>query len=151
MLFINVHIFNLVSTNPHLVNLTKISGQPHNLLLTWDPPSERNGVILLYTVYCTESTHGGGSGSGSGVRLLPEHSAESSGEYSGLISDGETGLVNPTESYLHRVIVPGNESEILLESFIPYTEYQCYVTANTSVGESTESDLLLAITDESSK
>ena len=135
-------------TNPQLVNLTGISGQPHNLLLTWDPPAERNGIILIYTVYCRESTHGSGSGSGSEARLLTAESSADGPEYSGLRSDFETGS---TESYVHKVIVPGNETAILLESFVPYTEYQCYVTASTSVGESTESDLLFAVTDESGK
>ena len=44
-------IFHTVPSVPLNSDVLSIAGSPTELLVTWDPPSEPNGIILSYTVY----------------------------------------------------------------------------------------------------
>ena len=48
-------------------------------------------------------------------------------------------------------VVNGAVTEAVVAGLIPYTFYECYVTANTSVGEGNASESASARTDESGK
>ena len=49
------------------------------------------------------------------------------------------------------VVVPGSQLSAVVMNLTPYTYYDCYVTANTSVGEGNSSTVKSAQTDESGK
>lgn len=89
--------------------------------MSWDYPSEPNGIITSYRVYCYETY-------------------DSSGE-------GETD--DSIDVNVTTTVVAGNVIEAVVTDLTPYTFYDCYVTANTSVGEGTASDTDSARTDES--
>ena len=101
-------------------------GEPNELLATWTVPEDPNGIILNYTVYCDET-------------VLVEGS-EASGEGND-VSESNTPTVI--------VVVPGSELFVVVMELTPYTYYDCYVTANTSVGEGNSSMIKSAQTDES--
>ena len=82
---------------------------------------EPNGVIISYKVYCYETDS---SGSGSG--------------------DIYTEYTNATTK-----VVQSDVTETVVPELTPYTFYECYITANTSVGEGNTSDRVIARTDES--
>ena len=42
-------------------------------------------------------------------------------------------------------------NDVMLENLIPFTEYQCTISANTSIGEGPASDMQTAMTDEGGK
>ena len=116
-------IFHTVPSEPLNVDVLSIAGSPTELLVSWDPPAEPNGIILSYTVYCYD---------------LPVE------EYQ-LLSN-----VIITSQPEHKKM-PGNETEIVLVNLTPYYLYSCLVTANTSVGEGNASSIHFNITDESGK
>ena len=107
-----------------------IFGSPLQLLVSWQLPSEPNGVILSYTVYCYESD-GSGSG-GYNTYILPM-------------------LDTITPGTIVQTVAPGNHSQLIVSGLIPYQTYDCYVTANTSAGEGDPSFINSAKTDESGK
>ena len=108
-----------------------ILGSPLQLLVSWQLPSEPNGVILSYTVYCYESQDSDGSGSGGyNNYLLPM-------------------LDTITPGTIVQTVAPGNHSQLIVSGLIPYQTYDCYVTANTSAGEGDPSFINSAKTDES--
>jgi len=86
-----------------------------------------NGVILYYTVYCDEAIAETGSGTSGIGEPLPDETTTSS--------------VVTT--------VSGNETSAVVTGLTPYTFYDCYVTANTSIGEGHVSVVDSAQTDES--
>ena len=107
-----------------------VQDSPSELQVFWDQPNQPNGVIVSYNIYCYELTTNEGSSSGSNDQILypvDRHDA------------------------LQLVVIPGNVTEATVSGLIPYTQYDCYVTANTSVGEGNESVVQSARTDESSK
>ena len=108
-----------------------IAGSPTALQVMWNPPAEPNGVILSYTIVCYESTTDSDSGSGSGMQM------------SGLLP---IELLNKTLIF---TVVSGNQSQATVTGLMPYTYYECYVTANTSVGAGNASIIQLSRTDES--
>ena len=99
-----------------------IVGLPIELLVTWDPPAEQNGIIVLYTVYCYELSMEENHTSANAIASQPEYRE-----------------------------VPGNETYAVLVNLIPYSLYGCQVSANTSVGEGNFSSTQFNITDESGK
>ena len=109
-----------------------VQGSPSQLQVFWDPPNQPNGLILSYNVYCYEITINDGSGSGSG---------------------SENQILHPVDANdaLQLMVFPGNVTEATVSGLIPYTQYNCYVTANTSVGEGNVIVVQSARTDESSK
>ena len=115
--------FDAVPSEPLNPNVLTISGSPTELLVTWDPPAEPNGIILSYTVYCYD---------------------QPMEEYQALSKDTNTSQPEQKE-------IPGNETEAVLVNLTPYYLYGCLVTANTSVGEGNSSVIHFNITDESGK
>ena len=115
-----------------VVNVSRRVGEPNELLVTWTTPEDPNGIILNYTVYCDEVTSdeegSAASASGDGI-LIPEDSK----------------LLNITTV---KVVLSGNELFVVVMELIPYTFYDCYVTANTSVGEGNSSMVESVQTDE---
>ena len=112
-----------VPSEPLTPDVLTVDGSPTELLVTWDPPAEPNGIILSYTVYYYD---------------LPME------EYQTLAN------VTITSEPQHKEI-PGNETEAVLVDLTPYYLYGCLVTANTSVGEGNASVIHFNITDESGK
>lgn len=102
------------------------------LLVTWEPPAEANGILTSFSVYCNEKSFSSGFGPGSGMEMA-------------LVPDN-----NMTDVSFY-VVVPGNQSEAIVAGLTPFTDYECLVTANTSVGESNTSISVSARTDESGK
>lgn len=111
-----------------------ISDSPSQLYVTWAPPLEPNGVITAYKVYCSKSDMYE-EGSGSGYMYLTPFTEENTS----------------TNVNISTSVVPSNATEAIVSGLTPYTWYECYVTANTSVGEGSASHTVVARTDESSK
>ena len=128
-----------VPTNPVNTTLAKVVGSPTELHIQWKPPEQPNGIILVYNIYCTEVTANDTQVLylGSGSILV----ATSSG----------SGMMTAMPNYAILVVTNATESEALLEDLTPFTNYGCFITANTSVGEGTSSMIVTATTDESSK
>ena len=111
-------------------------GEPNELLVTWTTPEEPNGIILNYTVYCDDS-----SSSESGDDCDDSSTSESGDD---VLMSGDSEFLDTTI-----VTVSGSQQFAVVMNLIPYTYYDCYVTANTSVGEGNSSTLKSAQTDES--
>lgn len=86
-----------------------------------------NGYILRYSVYCQQSQLV--VGSGGGMYLLPT----------------APSLTAFTST------VDGSELNTTVGGLVPFMNYGCYVTANTSIGEGDASDTIFQTTDEFSK
>ena len=65
--------------------------------------------------------------------------------------ESEDGYVADDESPDSTLEVLGSANDAILTGLTPYTYYSCHVTANTSIGEGTNSSSIKARTDESSK
>ena len=120
----------LVPSAPEQPVVSRVIGSPLNLFVTWTSPSEPNGVIESYTVYCYKPTPDLNKGT---------H------QYSG-------GMRQPDirdESMYAYTIVPGNETQAIVTDLEPYTAYNCYVVASTSAGAGNPSFAHAATTDES--
>ena len=113
--------------------VSRVIGSPLNLFVTWTTPSETNGVIASYTVYCYKPTSDLGNGT-------QQHSGGGSGMQQPDVGD---------ESMYVHTIVPGNETQAVVTGLEPYTTYNCYVVANTSAGAGNPSLARAATTDES--
>ena len=112
---------------PQSPSANTVSGSPRELLVSWEFPLEPNGIITSYKVYCYETDS---SGSGTGDVELTPHTEES--------------IINATTT-----VASGSATEAIIAGLTPYTYYNCYVTANTSVGEGNASSSVTARTDES--
>ena len=108
------------------MNVLVVDGDPNALYVTWDPPTVPNGVVTHYNVYCQDSQTVVGSGGGLDMLLLPNSPTFTSTVY-------------------------GSELNATVMGFAPFTDYGCYVTANTTVGEGNSSEAAFQTTDESSK
>ena len=51
----------------------------------------------------------------------------------------------------HKLVLSGNTSQVVVTNLLPYTFYDCYVTANTSAGEGNSSIVQSVRTPESGK
>ena len=123
----------LVPFAPERPVVSRVFGSPLNLSVTWTSPSEPNGVIESYTVYCYKPTPDLGNGTQ---------------QYSGSGSGMRQPDVRDESMYAH-TIVPGNETQATVTGLEPYTTYNCYVVANTSAGAGDPSFAHAATTDES--
>ena len=103
------------------------------LEVTWEPPIEPNGVILTYTVYCDEIQHSSGSG------------LQNDGNFLTPFDDDDDSTAEFT------TVVPGNQTQTFVMGLTPFITYDCYITANTSVGEGAPSIIQSAQTDETSR
>ena len=96
-----------VPSFPLNISLTNVSGSQPSLSATWSVPMPRNGNITGYTVYCNTSAS----------QAYPEQ---------------VIGQNSPTV----RSVVNGTTLAVTFNTGLnPYTQYSCYVTANTSAGE----------------
>ena len=146
--------FSIVPSEPLNVTVSRAIGRPTELYVTWDVPTVPNGEITAYTVYCAETIivnensggllpfSGSGSQSGSGLDL---------GSASDLGSTSGMQPMEPELNYTIQVIVPGNWSDVYVQDLTPFREYECFVTANTAIGEGDSSIAYTAVTDESCK
>ena len=103
----------LVPSSPLNFSLSPVAGSPTQLSASWSVPIPRNGIITGYSVYCNTSAN----------QAYPEQIIGSNA---------------PTI----RSLVNGTTLATILTGFYPYTQYSCYVTANTSVGEGNSSNIL---------
>ena len=103
-----------------------MDGDPYSLYVTWAPPTVPNGYITGYTVYCQDSQTMLGSGGGPVMFLAPSTPTFTS-------SAG------------------GEELNATVTGLTPFSNYGCYVSANTSIGEGDSSSPVFQTTDEFSK
>lgn len=112
---------------PQSPRAQKISGSPTELNVSWEAPLEPNGIITSYKVYCIEAN---------------KDISKSNNNTTDSATLMELSAINTTE------VVPGTATETVVTGLTPYTYYDCYVTANTSVGEGNVSGSATARTDE---
>ena len=110
-------IFLAVPSLPLNISLSSIAGSPSQLSASWSVPIPRNGIITGYSVYCNTSAN----------QTYPEQ------------------VIGPNEPTI-RSVVNGTTLAATLSGLSPYTQYSCYVTANTSVGEGSPSFVFTTIT-----
>ena len=127
--------------------VAKVIGSPTKLYIQWKPPEEPNGIIAAYSIYCKKAIVDDAEILGSASGSIPTSSgsatlaAMSRVEYElGDISD-----------YTILVVSNGTQLEAFVEDLTPFTNYGCFITANTSVGEGSSSRIVTATTDESSE
>ena len=102
-----------VPSSPQNFSLSPVAGSPSQLSASWSVPIPRNGIITGYSVYCNTSAD----------QSYPEQMI---------------GSNVPTI----RSVVNGTTLVATLSELSPYTQYSCYVIANTSVGEGNPSYVL---------
>ena len=93
---------------------------PTSLTASWTPPDPANGIITAYTVYCRTSQN----------QHYPEQ-----------VPSGD----NP---FTVRATTDGDATDAVINDLEAFTNYSCYVTANTTVGEGEESDTVSERTNE---
>ena len=116
--------------------LEAIQGSPTQLTVQWRPPEEPNGELLAYSVYCRESTQ---------QPLCDCDSAISVNSTSCPCGD----LEQDTSYHLQAMFPVGLPHVKVIGGFSPYTNYTCFMTANTSAGESSPGIPHSSTTDES--
>ena len=110
-----------------MIVMTAILGAPSELTVQWSPPVEPNGELVAYTVYCKVSSQ----------QPLCD-------------CDCSCGDMPPNVSYHQQAVLPvGLSHAEVIGGFSPYTNYTCFMTANTSAGESSPGTPLSAATDQS--
>ena len=100
--------------------MSTVPGSPNQLSALWSPPIPKNGIITAYTVYCNTSAS----------QAYPEQ------------------MIGPNIAF-DRTVVNGTTLTATISGLKPYTNYECYVTANTSVGGGNFSTVAMARTAES--
>ena len=131
--FLFVLFLLLVPSAPEHPVVSRVIGSPLNLFVTWTSPSEPNGIIESYTVYCYKPTLDLGNGTQ---------------QYSGSGSGMRQPDVRDESMYAHTIVL-GNETQATVTGLEPFTTYNCYVVANTSAGAGDPSFAHAATTDES--
>ena len=106
-----------VSSSPQNFSLSPVAGAPSQLSASWSVPIPRNGIITGYSVYCNTSAN----------QTYPEQ------------------VIGPNVPTI-RSVVNGTTLAATLSGLSPYTQYTCYVIANTSVGERSPSVVFTMIT-----
>ena len=107
MVIVHYLVSHTVPSPPLNVSLAAVPGSPNQLTATWTSPIPKNGIITAYTVYCNTSAN----------QVYPEQ---------------VIGLNVLTV----RSVVSGITLDVTFSTELyPFTQYNCYVTANTSVGE----------------
>jgi len=112
--------------------LARVVGSPTDLYIQWKIPDEPNGIIIAYNVYCKEII------------------VDDVQQILGSAMSGEEDGLSDMADYAILVVTNGTESDAFVEKLTPFTNYGCFVTANTSVGEGSSSRIVTATTDESS-
>ena len=131
--------------------LARVIGSPTKLYIQWKPPEEPNGIIVAYSTYCkvmvvndVQQILGSVSGSGSSESIPITAS-------SGLLMSKEVNGLGDISDYAISVVTKGTELKAFVENLTPFTNYKCFITANTSAGEGSSSRIVTATTDESGK
>ena len=122
-----------VPTSPTSVQAETISGQPNQLLVTWQPPATPNGLITSYKTFCFRS------------EKEPTDTSDDNG------SGTQTGMNITFEDSISNVTVLGSELSAIVGGLDPYIRYDCVVIASTLIGEGPPSYLVSGVTDQSSK
>ena len=103
--------FISVPTAPVNVAMSPIHASTTVLSANWTVPILKNGIITAYTVYCNTSAS----------QAYPEQ------------------VIGPNIPTI-RSVVNGTTMAVTFNTGLnPYTQYSCYVTANTSAGEGSPS------------
>ena len=113
-------VYYTVPSSPLNFFVSTVPGSPYQLSAMWSPPIPKNGIITAYTVYCNTSAS----------QAYPEQ------------------MIGPNIAFV-RTVVNGTKLTATFSGLNPYTNYDCYVTANTSVGEGSFSNIAIARTGES--
>ena len=121
-------------SSPLNLSVSTVPGSPNQLSASWSPPIPKNGIITAYTVYCNTSAS----------QPYPEQVIGPNGPTVRSVLGGT--LLGGMSMFRP----PANMSTFNT-GLNPYTQYNCYVTANTSFGEGTPSQIMTARTDQSSK
>lgn len=87
--------------------VSAVAGSPTFLSVSWSTPMPKNGVITLYSIYCNTT----------GSQPYPEQ------------------VIGPNMPTIRSSATATTMSVTFNTALKPYTNYSCYVTANTSVGE----------------
>ena len=107
-----------VPSSPSNILLSPASGSPTALFANWSVPIARNGIITAYTVYCNTSAS----------QAYPEQ------------------VIGPNLPTI-RSVANGTTLAVTFNTRLnPYTQYSCYVTANTSAGVGSPSMVVTART-----
>lgn len=133
--YLSIYIYILyilcctVPSAPTLPQIEMVVDQASQLLVMWQPPLTPNGIIIQYTVYCYVGYQA----------LVINDSHLSNGSGSG------------DEDIIGNITVTGSTLSAIVDGLKPYTNYDCFVTAFTSIGEGETSSLVSGTTYESSK
>ena len=114
------HYLFAVPSSPQNFSLSPVTGSPYQLSASWSVPIPRNGIITGYSVYCNTSDN----------QTYPEQ------------------VIGPNVPTI-RSVVNGTTLAATLTGLSPYTQYSCYVTANTSVGQGGPSATLTTLSAQS--
>ena len=109
---VNKIFYFVAPSSPRNFSLSSVADSPTQLSASWSVPIPRNGIISGYSVYCNTSAN----------QTYPEQ---------------VIGSNVPTI----RSAVSGTTLATTLTGLNPYTQYSCYVTANTSVGQGSPSTI----------
>ena len=121
--------------SPPLAPSVLVPIDPNSLYISWAEPAIPNGIVSVYTVYCEKSdTSTVGSGDSNPLNPYTDSPPSSSDD-----------LSNETVS------ASTNSTSFTLTGLTPYTQYNCFVSASTSAGESDFSTVISAVTEESGK
>ena len=112
---------HVAPSQPWSVSLAAVPGSPNQLTATWIPPIPKNGIITAYAVYCNTSA----------TQAYPEQ------------------VIGPNIPTIRSVVNETTLTAIFNTGLSPFTQYNCYVTANTSVGEGPPSQVVNTKTSES--
>ena len=129
------YLYFVVPSSPTSLSASAVSGDPYSLYISWMEPLKPNGVISSYNVYCQESN------TSSSVGILGE-SIDIFGESIDIFGESID---------IFGEVVPGTSFNATVGGLTPFTEYGCFVSANTSFGEGNNSFVTYQTTDEDSK
>ena len=115
-----LYVLFIVPSSPSNCALASVLGIVTQLSASWSAPIPKNGIITGYSVCCNTSAN----------QSYPEQ---------------VIGSNVPTI----RSVVNGRTLDVNLTGLNPYTQYSCYVTANTSVGEGSPSNIVTVQTAQS--
>ena len=108
-----------VPSAPRDLTLESVSTDATLLSASWVRPLPANGIITVYTLYCT-----GTEEQFYEDQIVPEQFSQS---------------------------LEGNVLSTILELLLPFTVYECSITASTSAGEGDESPPVVMRTNETCK
>ena len=116
----NKVIFFLVPSAPPYFSLSPVAGHASILFANWSAPMLTNGIITGYIVYCNTSAN----------QVYPEQ------------------RIGPNIPTIRSVVNGTTMASTFYTGLNPFTQYSCYVCANSSVGEGSPSMIVTARTDE---